>query len=95
MAHPEQPAEDHGLDMVPFFRSSAHDAEQEALWIHSVLEANGISSVVVGPSVIPTLEFQVQVPLALVPDAEAALAEARAAGPAAALEAEKASEDAV
>ena len=40
-------------------------------------------------------EFQVQVPLALVPDAEAAIAEARAAGPAAALEAEKASEDAV
>ena len=36
--------------MVPVFSSSNHDAEQEALAIHGLLEAAGLPSLVVGPS---------------------------------------------
>ena len=64
----------------------------EALSIHSLLEANGIPSVVVGPSTIPSLEFQVRVPRHLFVDAQRTVEEARAAGPEAAEEAEEASE---
>ena len=84
-----------GLEMVTFFSSSNHDAEQEALAIHSLLEAEGIPSVVVGPSVIPSLEFRVEVPRRHMKEAERIVAEARAAGPGAADEAEAASEDPV
>ena len=87
--------EGHDLDMITFFSSSNHDAEMEAMWIHSVLEANEIPSVLVGASVITSLEFQVQVPRARVEEAERVIQEARAAGPNAAAEAEEASEDAV
>ncbi len=82
----------HELDLVPFFSSSTHDAEMEAMSIHAILQANGIPSVLVGTSQIPSLEFQVQVPRANLADAERAVAEARAAGPEAADEAAKASE---
>ncbi len=82
----------HDLDLAPFFSSSTHDAEMEAMSIHAILQANGIPSVLVGTSQIPSLEFQVQVPRANLADAERAVAEARAAGPEAAEEAEKASE---
>lgn len=82
----------HDLDLVTFFSSSTHDAEMEALSIQAILQSNNIPSVVVGPSQIPSLEFQVQVPRAHLSEAERAVAEAREAGPAAADEAEKASE---
>jgi hypothetical protein len=82
----------HELDLVPFFRSSSHDAEMEAMSIHAILQSNNIPSVLVGPSQIPSLEFQVQVPRNLLDDAERVVADARAAGPEAADEAEKASE---
>jgi len=83
----------HDLDMVTLFSSSNIDAEMEANAIHSILKANGIPSVVVGASPIPSLEFQVQVPRAAVHEAEQLLEEARAAGPEAAAEAEAASEE--
>jgi len=82
----------HELDMVPIFSSMNHDAEMEAQSIHSLLEANGIESSVVGPSTIPSVEFQVQVPRAQLEEAERIMVEARAAGPAAADEAEAQSE---
>jgi hypothetical protein len=84
------PAENpgHDLDMVPVFSSMNHDAEMEAMALHSLLEANGIESAVVGPSSIPTVEFQVQVPRSQLEEAERVMTEARAAGPAAADEAE-------
>lgn len=82
----------HDLDMVPIFSSMNHDAEMEAMALHSLLEANGIESAVVGPSSIPSVEFQVQVPRSQMEEAEKVLAEARAAGPAAAEEAEAATE---
>jgi hypothetical protein len=82
-----------GLDMVTLFSSSNIDAEMEANNIHGMLEANGIPSMVVGTSVIPSLEFQVKVPGANLEDARKILAEAQAGGPDAAAEAEAASEE--
>ena len=90
MAAQESPDE-----MVTLFNSSNHDAEQEALAIHALLESEGIPSVVVGPSVIPSLEFRVEVPRGNLEEAERIVADARAAGPEAADEAEAASEESV
>ena len=78
----------HDLDMVPIFSSMNHDAEMEAQSIHALLESNGIESAVIGPSTLPTVEFQVQVPRSQVGDAERVMVEAREAGPSAADEAE-------
>jgi citrate lyase beta subunit len=83
----------HQLDSVTIFSSSNHDAEMEALEIHSLLEANGIQSLVIGPSTIPVLEFQVTVARTDVAEARHILEEARAAGSDAAFEAEAASEE--
>jgi hypothetical protein len=65
----------------------------EVTSIHAMLQSNGIPSVVVGPSVLPSLDFQVQVPRSYAEDAERILQEAREAGPQAAAEAEAASEE--
>ena len=81
------------LDTVTLFSSSNHDGEMEATNIRGMLESNGIDAVVVGPSVIPSLEFQVQVARSEAEEARRFIAEARAAGPEAAAEAEAASED--
>jgi hypothetical protein len=81
------------LDMVTLFSSSNIDAELEANNIRSMLDASGIPSLLMGASVIPSLEFQVQVPRINLEEAEKLLAEARAAGPEAADEAEAASEE--
>jgi Putative prokaryotic signal transducing protein len=94
----EQPDDDlvdtsHDLDMITLFSSSNVDAELEATAIHSMLQASGIPSVVVGASTLPVLEFQVQVPRELAAEAERVLEEARAAGPEAAAEAERATEE--
>jgi len=83
----------HDPDMVTLFSSSAHDAESEAAAIYGMLKANGIPSVVINPYPIPSLEFQVRVPRAQAQEAERLLEEARAAGPEAAAEAERATED--
>ncbi|HWB83539.1 MAG TPA: DUF2007 domain-containing protein [Bryobacteraceae bacterium] len=90
---PEQVDASHDLDMVTLFSSSNVDAEMEANAIRSVLDANGIPAIVVGASVIPSLEFQVQVPRAHAEEAERLIEEARAAGPEAADAGEAASED--
>jgi Putative prokaryotic signal transducing protein len=91
----EEETSDDGMEMVTIFNSPNHDAEQEALEIHALLESEGISSVVIGPSVIPSLEFRVEVPRRHVEEAQKIIADARAAGPAAAEEAEAASEESV
>ena len=88
----DEPDASHQMDMVILFSSSNHDAEMEALQIHSILESSGIPSVVVGASTIPVLEFEVQVPREDLEEAKQILAAAQAAGPAAAAEAEAASE---
>ncbi|SPE37500.1 conserved hypothetical protein [Candidatus Sulfopaludibacter sp. SbA3] len=84
--------ENAGQEMVTLFSSSNVDAELETNNIHAILQASGIPSMVVGPSVIPSLEFQVQVPRANLEEAEKVIAEAQAAGPEAAAEAEAATE---
>jgi len=83
----------HDLDMVTLFSSDAHDAEMEANSIHALLEANDIPSIVVGTPAIPSLEFQVQVPQARLEEAEKVVAEAKEAGPRAAAEAERGTEE--
>ena len=88
---PDQDVND-GQEMVALFSSSNVDAEMEATNIHGVLEAEGIPSILVGASMIPSLEFQVQVPRERFEEAERIIADARAAGPAAAAEAEAATE---
>jgi Putative prokaryotic signal transducing protein len=82
----------HELDLVPVFSSSNHDGEMEAITIKGILEASGIPVILVGPSSIPSLEFQVQVPESRLDEARAIIAEARSAGPKAAMEAELQSE---
>jgi len=88
-----EPDASHEMDMVALFSSSNHDAEMEAMQIRGMLESNGIPSVVVGPSTIPVLEFEVQVPRENLEEAQRILAEAQAAGPEGAAEAEAASEE--
>jgi len=88
-----KPDASHELDMVPLFSSSNHDAEMEATAIQTLMEANDIPSVLVGPSTIPVLEFEVQVPRDRLEEARRILEEQQAAGPAAASEAEAASEE--
>ena len=83
----------HGLDLVTLFTSSSTDAELEVNNIHAVLESNGIPSFVLGAAGYPSLEWRVQVPQSSLAEAERTIAEARAAGPEAAAEAEAASEE--
>jgi hypothetical protein len=80
------------LDMVTLRHLEGATGELEALAIRGILEANGIPCVVVGNSTLPNLAFLVNVAKIDAPRAEAALAEAQAAGPAAAVEAERESE---
>ena|ERR1700692_3291292 len=81
------------LDMVTVFSSSNHDAEMEATNVQSMLQSNGIDAMLQGPHMIPSLEeFQVLVPRNQADEATRLIAEARAAGPSAAAEAEAASE---
>jgi hypothetical protein len=77
----------HELDMVTIAEFQGATGQMEALAIQSILDANGISAVLVGASTLPNLSFAVTVARDDVDRAHAALAEARAAGPAAAAEA--------
>ena len=88
-----KPDDSHDMDMVTLFSSSNHDAEMEAMQIHGVLESNGIQAYVVGTSTLPVLEVEVQVPREDLEEARRIIAEAQAAGPAAAAEAEAAGEE--
>jgi hypothetical protein len=80
----------HALDMVPFPGGTV-SAEMEADMIRGVLDANGIPSLLVSAALYPILGFegfQVRVPRGRVMEAEKFVAEALAAGPQAAEEAE-------
>ena len=80
------------VEMVVLFSSQNLDAEVEAMAIHGILEANNIPSLMVGPSTLPVVEFQVQVPADRAVEAKRLLEEARATGPQAAEEAERLTE---
>ena len=78
--------------MTPVFSSSNHDAEMEAMAIKGLLDSNDIPAEIVGSHVLPTLEFQVQVPHALLDRARQTIREARQGGRKAADGAEAAGE---
>jgi hypothetical protein len=78
--------------MVPVFSSSNHDAEMEAMAIKGVMDANDIPSMIVGPHILPNLEFQVQVSAEDLERARQTIREARQDGRRAADEGELASE---
>lgn len=82
----------HDLDMVTLRTMEGATGELEAISVRSILEANGIPCVVIGNSTLPNLAFMVQVSKLDLDRAQATLAEAEAAGPAAAVEAERESE---
>jgi len=81
------------LDLVTVFSSDRHDAEMEALAVKGVLDAAGIFAVVAGASVIPSLPFEVRVPRERLEEALRVIAESQAAGPSAAEEAERSTEE--
>jgi len=81
------------LDMVPVFVSDASDAEMLATQIRSILEANEIPSVLVNSSAFPSLPYEIRVPRERLDEARQVIAAAEAAGPAAAEEAERATEE--
>jgi hypothetical protein len=81
------------FDMVTIAELQGATGEMEAMGIKSILDANGIGVVIAGTSTLPNLSFPVMVARADVERAEAVLAEARAAGPAAAIEAQREAED--
>jgi hypothetical protein len=78
--------------MTHVFSSSNHDAEMEALAIKGLLDSSGIPAVIVGPHVLPTLEFQVQVPVNFLAQAQETIRGARQGGRHAADVAEAATE---
>jgi aryl-alcohol dehydrogenase-like predicted oxidoreductase len=78
------------LNLVTIFTGMGTTAEIEALSIQAVLQSNGIDAVIEGASELPNLPFRVKVAQIDRERAEAALAEARAAGPEAAEEASQA-----
>jgi hypothetical protein len=80
------------LDAELIFSGQGPIAEMEAMNIRNVLEANGLTVIAAEVSPIPSLSVEVRVPRDEVARAHQALAEAQAAGPAAAAEGELASE---
>jgi len=81
----------HDLDMVTLFTATTIDSEVEAGVLGSLLQSNGIRSLVIG-SPYPNLGYQIQVPRRQAEEARRILEEAQAAGPEAASEAEAESE---
>ena len=84
-----QPDTSHELDLVPVFEAVGAEAEMEAIAIHSILQASDIPAILIGSSSLPNLPFQVKVPQDHVEQAQLRIREAKAAGPAAADEAQR------
>jgi len=80
--------------MVTLWTSDAGTVtgEMEADMIRGVLESNSIPVMVVGASQYPVLGYEVKVPRGRLREAEELIAQAEAAGPDAAIEAEAESE---
>jgi hypothetical protein len=77
----------HDYDFVSIATTDGAISEMEAVSIQSALDAAGVNCVVVGNSMLPNLGFEVRVPREDLERAREVLAEAQAAGPAAAEEA--------
>jgi len=80
------------LDLVTVFEGAGATNEMEALSVKSLLEANGIEAVIIGDAVLPNLQEDVRVPRQDLNRAQKIIADALAAGPNAAMEAEIESE---
>jgi hypothetical protein len=91
--NPETPDAGEQLDLVTVFQSVGFNAEMEALEVKALLEASSMDAVLVGDSRYPTFPYEVRVPLEQAQQAKQLIADALAAGPAAADEAEAAGEN--
>jgi hypothetical protein len=80
------------LDLVTVFGAEGSASEMEALQIQAILDAGGISSVLIGDSRYPNFGQQVRVAKGHRAQARQLIEEALAAGPASAEEAERAGE---
>jgi len=78
----------HALDSVTVFEESGTTAEIEALGIQALLEAEGIRVMLGGETSFPSLPWSVSVPKADAQRALEIIADAKKAGPKAAVEAE-------
>jgi hypothetical protein len=87
---PADPSSD--LDLVTVASTDGATGELQANAIKSILDAYGVQSVIVGSTTLPNLGFEVRVPQDHEVQARQAIAEAEAAGPQAALQAEQESE---
>jgi len=83
----------HELDMIALYRSPAVGSEIEAHVIRGILDSHGIPSLLSRAMGNPQLGFEVQVHRRNFQEAAWLIEEAKAAGPAAAMEAERQSED--
>ena len=81
------------LDLVTVFRSAGNTSEMEAQQVKSLLESNGLEAVLVADARWPNLPDEVRVAREHLTQAKRLIADALAAGPAAADEAESASEN--
>ena len=81
------------LDMVPLYQSPTVGSEIEADIIRGILDSHDIPSLMSRAMGYPSLGFQVQVHRQNFQEARRLIEEAKAAGPGAALEAERASEE--
>jgi hypothetical protein len=79
----------HALDLVTVFGEEGSASEMEAMQIRSILDAGGISSVVIGDSRYPIFGQQVRVAREHEARARQLIEEAQAAGPAGAESAEE------
>ncbi len=84
------PNPSHDLDLVTVFRLAEGGIEEtEVLMVQQLLESNGISTVLVGDSPLPNLAEEIRVARADEERAKQLIAEALAAGPQGAMEAEE------
>jgi hypothetical protein len=88
-APPDAGEPSEAYDLVPVFSSDLPQAEMEAMAVRAILDSYDILSVTVGSSPYPSLPVEVRVPKIMLEAARTALAEARAAGPEAAEQAER------
>ena len=88
----EQGNDSEELDLVTVFESAGSSSEMEALQVQALLESNGIKAVLIGDAVLPNIPEEVRVAREDLARAQQLIADALAAGPAAALEAETAGE---
>ena len=92
MEHDEQEIDSEELDLITVFESAGASSEMEALQVQALLESNGIEAVLIGDTMLPNIPEAVRVAREDVERANQLIADALAAGPAGALEAETAGE---